>query len=134
MADFPFARGLILARADAGPAGQVPGRGEAAHVGAGLGRAALNPGDGAQQRYGRLGKGGDVGLQVLDVGKHALKQEGVVLLKAAGKRPAQGGQLGAQAAPGQLGQGLGVGLAVDKCPHHGPPGDPHNIGGHVRRA
>jgi hypothetical protein len=41
--------------------------------------------------------------------------------------------LGAQPGAGQLGQPLGVTLALDQCGQHGPAGDPEDVAGDHRQ-
>ena len=92
---------------------------EDAHVGTDLGEdhlsgVASHPRDALEQEgltleRGRggpdaLGQGRDVGLEVVDVGQHAFEQEGMVLAETARQRLAKSGELGAQLAPGELGQ------------------------------
>jgi len=116
---------------------------EHAHVGADLGDqhlggAALDAGDRAQQLNRRLervnllldptGQRVDVLLEFLDVREHPLEQEGVVLGEAVGERLAQLRQLLAQLALGQLGERLGIRLALDQRAHHRPAGDAHHVG------
>jgi hypothetical protein len=120
-------------------------RGEHTHVGPDLGQDGLggdhpHPGDGVQdlnlsgERGHRLLDplldGLDVGLQVDDVGEHPLEPECVVAPEPGGEGLAQLGQLGPEPPPGQLRQGLGIGLPLDERSHHGQTGDPHHVRGH----
>jgi hypothetical protein len=53
--------------------------------------------------------------------------------EAADQRRLELGELGAQAALGQLGQQLGVAHAGDQGPKHRPAGDAQDVGGHARQ-
>jgi hypothetical protein len=65
----------------------------------------------------------------LDVVQHPLQEEPVVSAESAGQGFTQVRDLGPRPALGQLGQHCAVALAGDQCPHHGPTGDAHHIGG-----
>jgi hypothetical protein len=126
----------------------MPGRGEAAHVRPDLGQDDLrgsgaHPGDRVQDRQGALPgghqrgdplrHGGDVVLGRLDVGEHPAEQEGVMVPEPGGQRAGQLRQFAAQPGPGQVGQRVRVGSALDQGPHHVPTGDAHHVGGHRRQ-
>jgi hypothetical protein len=72
---------------------------------------------------------GDVGAGLVDARKHRLQQEPVMVAEVADERLLQQAELGAQATAGQLRQRLGVALAGNKRGHHGPAGDPEDVGG-----
>ncbi len=74
-------------------------------------------------------QGGDGPLQLLDVLQRQPKQQGVVGGEAAAQRLAQRRELGAQLAPGQVGQDHGVALAGKQRGQHRPARGPLHVGG-----
>jgi len=65
-------------------------------------------------------------------GEHLAHQQPVMRAEAADQGLLELGELGAQAALGQLGQQLGVAHAGDQGLQHGSAGDAQDVGGHAR--
>jgi hypothetical protein len=77
--------------------------------------------------------GGDVGGDAVDPVEHLGQQKRVVVGEPAGQRLGQADGLGAQAAPGQVGQHRRVAFAGDEDGRDRPAGDPEQIAGHDRQ-
>ena len=114
-----FAGGAVVAGALAGPAGQMVGGGEAAHVGADLGdydlgRALLHPGDRAEQlnrggergelRLDLVGEQLDLLVEEVEVGEDRRHDQRVLAVESADQRLLERRDLRAQLALGQLGE------------------------------
>jgi hypothetical protein len=144
LAGAALAPGAVVARAAARPGGQVAGGREDRHVHADLGDDRLggafaDPGDGVQPVTGRGERGDhlvharveadDRALQVLQVVKGQPDQQRMMLAEATPQGLTQLGELGAQPAPGQLRQDLGVAFAGDQSAQHRPARDTQDVGG-----
>ena len=140
-----LAAGGVVARADPRPAREVGGGAEHGHVRPAFGEQHDrgpdgDAGNGAHplQRCGKRCRGpvqcgvelGDGGVEEVDVGEHLRDQQTVVSCpESAGQGLAQGGDLRAQPAAGQLGQRVRVVLPGEKRLQDGPPGLGQQCGG-----
>jgi hypothetical protein len=131
LAGATLAAGDVVARAQARPGGQVGGGREPGHIDADLGDDALggagaHPGDGVEMVPGLSERGyhpfyfavkdGDHGLELLEVVQGQTYQQAVMGAEAPVEGLFQLRDLGAQPAPGQLGQHLGIAFTG----HQGP--------------
>ena len=63
------------------------------------------------------------------LGQELADEDGVMRAEAAGQGVAQGGQLAAECAAGEMREDLGTGSAGDQGLEHGPAGDPEEAAG-----
>ena len=139
-----LARGLVVARAHAGPGREVLGRREGGHVAAGLGdyhfgRAAPDTRDRAEQLNRRRERAQllldrarelvDRLVEIVDVREDPPDDQDVLSVKAALQRCPQRGQLLAQLAAREIGEHARVGRAGHERVEHRAAGLAHHVGG-----
>jgi hypothetical protein len=143
---FDFAGRFVVAGAQPGPAGQVRGGRELAHVDADLGDdylggAFADAGDGHKPAHLVSERGDhpvhlgveavDTGAQMIDVGQVHADHQGVVLVEATQQRLAQLGDPRPHPGQGHIGEDLGVAFPCDERFEHPPRRLTHHVGDHL---
>ena len=145
LATLAFAGALVVARADAGPRGQVLCRRKDVHVGPDLryhvlGGPLVKPRQGRHLGYGWSERAAyllnattellDTTLQVFKVVQEFSQHKAVVFRNLTLQGRTQFGDLGPQLPSGQICHLFSVGLAADQGPKHVPSGYPQNVRGY----